>query len=151
MNTKLATNYLLLFLFLFLLPSHSFADTERKELIVALVTRVDAPQPKRSVTVTLTMIIHSPDRFAGSQFMLVTESEDRSKIRAEFPIGSLQAMELPAKTVKELEEQIDARISVDRQLDQGINPLMISQLIFAPTVKFVELPTKPTASTVVTK
>ncbi len=151
MNTKSVLTSLLIILLVSLLPSPSLAGIGGKEKIVALVTRIDAPQKGRADAVTLWMTIHAPNRFRGFQFMVVTESKDRPKIRAEFPIGSLQTMELPDKTIKEFEAETEARISVEKQLDSGIDPMMISQLFRVPSVKFAELPIKPIASTVIIK
>ncbi len=143
MNTKTTPNSLLLVLLLSLLPCLSFADTERKEKIVALVTRVDAPQPDRADTVTLTMIIHRPSRFGGFQLQIATESTVRAEIREDFPVGSLQIFELPNKIMKQLEDQVDSHISLEKTLDTGIDPMKISQLFLVPSVKISGLPKEP--------
>jgi hypothetical protein len=135
----------------FTLHCLSYADAERKEKIVASVTKVVHPKNAIADTVTLWMTIHAPSRFGGFTFMVVTESRDRARIRADFPAGSLQTLELPAKTIMELEAQIDAEISVQKTLDTGIDPMKISQAYVVPSVKIGELPTRPVAFTVSTE
>jgi hypothetical protein len=151
MNTKVAPSFLLVVFLLSLLPCLSFAGTERKEEIVALVTRVDAPQPGRADTVTLTMIIHRPSRFGGFEFLVATESTNRAKIRADFPVGSLQILELPGKTMKELEDQVDPHLSAEKTLDTGMDPARLSQFYILPSVKITDLPRRPVAYSVNTE
>ena len=124
-------------------PNLSYADVESQEKILASVTKVVHPENTANETVTLWMTIHSPSRFGGFQFIVVTDSTDRTKIRAEFPTGSLQTLELPANIVKKLEEQIDAHLSIEKTLDSGINPMRISQAFLMPSVKISELPSRP--------
>jgi hypothetical protein len=129
----------------------SFADAERNDRIVALVTKVMAPPKGSADTVELWMMIHAPSRFGGFQFIVVTESIDRARIRADYPLGSLQTLEFPARTIKELEAQIQVHVCVEKQLDSGIDPAMISQGFTIPTIKFSELPIKPVKLIVITE
>lgn len=151
MNTKTASISILIVLLLSLLPGLSVAGDERKEDIVALVTRVVAPQKGRADTVTLWMTIHRPSRFGGFQFLVTTESTDRAKIRTDFPVGSLQILALPNKTMQELEDQIDPHLAVEKTLDAGTDPMMISQSFLVPSVKIADLPKRPVAYTVNTE
>jgi hypothetical protein len=132
-------------LFCPLLSCLSFADAEPQEKILASVARVHQPRKDIHDTVTLSMTIHAPSRFGGFSFIVVTESSDRAKIRARFPIGSLQTLELPAKTILELEAQDDAQVSVERSLDAGIKPSHISAIYVVPTVAISDLTGGPVA------
>lgn len=131
--------------FVFMLPNDVSAGGGAD--IVASVTKVVHPQGGLVGSVTLEMTIHSPSRFGGFPFTVVTKSKDRAKMRAEFPLGSLQVMKLPAETVMALEAQIDTYASVEKTLDSGIEPTMISQVFLVPHVKISELSMRPFAFT----
>ena len=145
MNTKTIAIPFLVASFFTMLADFSYADAEREEKIVASITRVVHPKNGIADTVSIQMTIHSPSRLGGFQFIVVTESTERAKIRAKFPTGSLQTLGLPANTLKELEAQIDAHIAVEKTLDKGIDPMVISQIFLLPSVSLLELSPKPVA------
>lgn len=125
----------------------SFADVEPSGKVLASITRIVHPNNSDADNVTISMTVHSPSRFGGLTLIMVTDSKDREKIRASFPSGSLQILELPAKTFKELEEQVAAHTSVEKTLDSGIDPARTSQTWMIPTVNLVDLLKKPTQFT----
>lgn len=83
--------------------------------------------------------------------MVATESTNRAKIRADFPVGSLQILELPSKAMKKLEDQVDPHLAVEKTLDTGMDPVMISQGFMVPSVKIADLPKRPVAYSVNTE
>ena len=101
------------------------------------------PQKGSSATVGIWMTIHVPDRLRGLRVLITTESRDRAKIRANLSVGSLQRLELPEKTMKELEDQIPAKASIEKTLDEGLSP--VSQLVWAPSVRITDLARSPVA------
>ena len=145
MITKSITVSLLVPLFFSMLTAFSSAGEPRKEEIVASVTTVVHPKNAIADTVTLTMTVHTPSDLGGFQFQIVTESKERAKVRAEFPVGSLQTLVLPTKISEELKKQIKAHASVEKTLDRGIDPMMISQVFLLPAVSILELPQRPVA------
>ena len=132
--------------FVLLTAGISFGDQEPKEKIVASITKVMHPKIGKTDRVTIWMTIHVPSRFAGSQFTVVTDSTDRAEVRAEFPAGSLQTLELPPQIMEKFEEDIKAHASVESSLDAGVDPMMISQGFEVPSVAIAELPVRPHAS-----
>ena len=127
-------------LFSAVLLTSSFASAESDENVVASITWIEHQQNALSGTVTLSVTIHAPIRLAGFQFLIVTDSAERSVIRKKYPIGSLQMLALPSKTVEELESQIEGRSAVEESLDTGIDPRVISQGFLMPSVALAELP-----------
>lgn len=144
-NTKPGSLSLLVVLLLSLLPGFSFGEAAQKERVVASVTRIAAldPQKSSSAPVGIWMTIHVPHRLRGLGVLITTESRDRAKIRENLPIGSLQILELPEKTMKELEDQVPAKASIEETLDGGIFP--VSQLVWPPSVRITDLARSPVA------
>ena len=118
----------------------SYGTSEKREKVVVSVTRVMHQKNSIGDKVTLSVTIHAPARLGGFQFLIETDSKDRVVTRKKYPTGSLQILELPVKTMKELEDQIEARISVEKTLDRGIDPRSISQAFVMPSVRMSELP-----------
>jgi hypothetical protein len=127
----------------FLTTSISFGDPKPEEKIVVSITMIYHQKISRTDSVTIQMTIHVPTRLAGSQFTIVTDSTDRAEVRKEFPVGSLQSVELPGQLVKKFEADIKAHASVESSLDAGVDPMMISQAFEVPSVAMAELPARP--------
>ena len=127
----------ILFSILLLMQSHG--NPEKHEKIVASISQILHAENSIGDNTTLILTIHSPNRLRGFQFLIVTNSNDRAATRQKFPVGSLQMLDLPSKTVKELEEQIDAHRSVEKTLDKGIHPTQISQAFLLPSVHLPEV------------
>lgn len=148
MTTKTGSLSLLAVALLSLLPGFSFGEAAQNEKIVASVTRiaVDNPQKGSAATFSLWMTIHVPNRLGGLGILVATDSKDRARIRADFPVGSLQILELPEKTMKELEDQVSAKASVEKALDEGIYPVTISKaFLVPPSVRITDLARIPVA------
>lgn len=124
------------------LTRRSIAEEKTEEKLVASVTGIVHAKHSIADTVTLRMTIHAPGRFGGFHFEIVTDSTDRAAIRTEFPAGSLLMLDFPVKIMRELEGQIKAHASVEKTLDAGIDPMMISQAFLVPSVSISELSTK---------
>ncbi|MFN0125708.1 MAG: hypothetical protein ACKV19_03355 [Verrucomicrobiales bacterium] len=151
MNTRTVSTSSLVVVLPSLWPCLSFAGHERKEGLVAMVTGVGAPQKDIADPGTLWTSIHQPGRFGGFQFIVATESTNWAKIRANFPAGRLQILELPDKTLMELADPIDQHIEVQRMLDAGIDPARIFLAFTVPCEKFADPHKSPVAYTVNTE
>ena len=129
----------LAFLFSIFLMASSHGNPEKNEKVIASVTQVMHQNNSVGDKVRLLLTLHEPSRLGGFKFLVVTESSDRVKTRQGFPVGSLQMLALPSKTVKELEAQIEAHESVEKTLDKGVHPARISQAFLLPSVRLSEV------------
>ena len=124
-------------------------QSEAATRVVAIVVDIEnrRPPPYHDF-VTVLLTINSPAELTGSQFILVTKSQERRAVRSQFPLASLRSLALPQSVVAALIEQRSGRENIERRVDSGIERKVISDLIMIPELNIADLPAPPTAGSV---
>ena len=111
--------------------------------VVASVTDVSKSEKPGLEGSYVWLRIHSPLEFQGLQISLGFEGRERGQARIDFPIGSVWDIVLPESERAILQKEKRDEEHVQRQIDSGVPPEMISQLVIGPQLSIGELPVTP--------
>ncbi len=93
--------------------------------------------------VHITMVVHTPTEFRGLKIQVNDEKLTRAGVREKFPIGALFALTVPSSVVDALKAERLQDVRVQSQIDEGIPPRAISQIVMPAQLNLSDLPSPP--------
>ena len=128
--------------------SFSFTQAQESVGVVASVADIRVSHPPEAGSVHIMLLVHTPTEFRGLKIQFNDENLSRADARKTFPIGSTFAFSVPLSVVDMLKQERQQDEHVQRQLDGGIDPRMISQIVMPAQLKSSDLSTPPAAVTI---
>ena len=117
------------------LASFAHGTEVTKSLLVSVHT-IESAQQSPSKYVEITFQVHAPVEARNSNFLTISSSTDRTKVRSEFPLGGLFFVEVPTDFLSKLKKQKTERLKYEIFIDTGADPQRISQQIEIPEIDF---------------
>ncbi len=111
--------------------------------VVASVVRVHEEGAPMKPGVYIDFVVHAPAEFRGLPITMFAAGAPRRARRAEFPVGALFALQVPDAVCAALKKAKLDEDHIQRMIDDGVKPEMISQIVAPAQIDLAELATKP--------
>ena len=116
------------------------AAPEKTTRVVGSVSDILIARLPHQEFVEVLLRIHSPSELSGATLVLITDTRDRGRTRKQMPLGSLYLVTLPDTTIVDLKKQREHQEYIEKSVDQGTPPEIISDMVTLTQVQLTDLP-----------